>query len=63
MSKRDQWTIGKAYHMTAGELMDGVELIGCNGKPFKRGVGVVVVTRKHYNEICRMAKAIRKGKA
>jgi len=63
MSKRDPWTIGKAYHMTAGELMDGVKLIGRGGRPFKRGVGVVVVTSKHYNEICRMAKAIRKGKA
>lgn len=64
MAKRDVWTPGRAFYMTAGEIEDGsVRLIGASGKPFGRGTGIVVVTIKHYNQICQLwIEKQRKGK-
>ena len=52
--KRDVWTPGRAFYMTVVEIEDGVRLLGASGKPFKRGLGIVVVTSKHYGQIRQM---------
>lgn len=31
MNTRNQWSVGKVYHATAGELHDGIRLIGKDG--------------------------------
>ena len=62
--KRDVWTPGRAFYMTAGEIEDGgVRLTGASGKPFGRKTGIVVVTSKHYNQIRQLwIEKQRKGK-
>ena len=50
--KRDEWSVGKVFHANAGELHDGIRLIRRDGKPFKRGAGVVIIQARYFGQIC-----------
>lgn len=68
MAKRDEWSVGKVYHATAGELHDGIRLLGKDGKPFKRGAGVVIIQARYFGQIVKAwnsragGKSTKKGK-
>jgi len=49
---RNQWSVGKVYHANAGELHDGIRLMGADGKPFKRAASVVIIQSRYFGQIC-----------
>lgn len=55
-----KWNPLRVYHAKAGELRDGCNLIGKNGKPFKRGHPVVIIEARYFKQICRAWKATHK---
>jgi len=61
MNTRNQWSVGKVYHATAGELRNGIRLIGKDGKPFKRGAGVVIIQARYFGQICEAWKNRKNG--
>jgi hypothetical protein len=51
--KRDEWNVGKVFHANAGEIYDGIRLLGKDGKPFKRRVPVVIIQSRYFSQICK----------
>ena len=60
-NQRNQWSVGKVFHANAGELHDGIRLIGRDGKPFKRGTPLVIIQSRYFAEICRVWLAAQRG--
>ena len=62
MRNCDEWSVGKVYHATAGELHDGIRLLGKDGKPFKRGAGVVIIQARYFGQIVKAWNSRAGGK-
>ena len=59
---RNQWSVGKVFHANAGELHDGIRLMGKDGKPFKRGAAVVIIQSCYFGQICKAWREYAKKK-